>query len=159
MAREVRRFPVTIPAGTASAAPITFGLTFPPRVVAEVEIVVPPGPRGEVGFQLAMSGFQVLPVETGQYFVTDDEVIHWPLEGQVDSGAWQVIAYNTGTYPHTLEFRFLVDLVSVATVATPAPISGADLSSPPAPAVEAPPPPIVEPPPALAEQSINMGAS
>lgn len=111
MAREVQRFAVTIPAGTPVTAPLNFNLAMPARIVEEVEIAVPPGPRGEVGFQLGTSGSQIIPITPGQFVVTDNEVIRWPLEGQIDSGAWQMIAYNTGSFNHTLEVRFLVTLV------------------------------------------------
>ena len=111
MAREVQRFSVTIPAGTLKTAPVQINLAMPARIVEEVEIVVPPGPRGEVGFQLGTSGSQIIPITPGQFVVTDNEVIHWPLEGQIDSGAWQMIAYNTGAFNHTLAVRFLVTLV------------------------------------------------
>jgi hypothetical protein len=119
MARQVQSFAVTVPAGTLNTAPATFDVSFPPRVVTEIEVLVPPGPRGEVGFQVAMAGKQVIPDTEGAFIVTDDEVIHWPLDGQPDSGAWQVIAYNTGTYNHTLYFRFLVDLTQQAPDSTP----------------------------------------
>jgi hypothetical protein len=110
MAREVQLFDVVVPAGTLKAAPQITALAFPFRVVDEVEILVPPGPRGEVGFQLGASGGQVVPVTVGAFIVTDNEIIHWPLEGQLDNGAWQLIAYNTGALPHTITVRFLVRL-------------------------------------------------
>ena len=111
MAREVQRFSATIPAGTPKSAPVQINFAMPARVVEEVEIIVPPGPRGEVGFQLGTSGSQIIPITPGQFIVTDNEEIHWPLEGQIDSGAWQMIAYNTGSFNHTIEVRFLVNLV------------------------------------------------
>jgi hypothetical protein len=111
MAREVQRFSVTIPAGTPRLGALAFPLAMPTRIVVEVEIVVPPGPRGEVGFQLGSGGLQIVPATPGQFVVTDNEVIHWPLESQITSGAWQLIGYNTGSFDHTLEIRFLVDLV------------------------------------------------
>ena len=110
MAREVRKFAVTIPHGTPQSAPQTFACGFPPRVVVGIEILVPPGPRGNVGLQVAQSGGQVFPTEPGQFLVNDGEIIRWPVEGANTSGAWQVIAYNTGTFDHTVEVRFLVDL-------------------------------------------------
>jgi len=114
MAIEVQRFSVVVPAVTALAQAIVFPLSMPPRVVDEVEILVPPGPRGEVGFQLGSGGVQIIPVTTGAWEVTNDEVIHWPLEGQIDSGAWQLIAYNTGAFNHLIQVRFLVRLVPAA---------------------------------------------
>lgn len=133
MAREFQHFAVTIPAGTPKATPQVTNLTMPPRVVREIEIVVPPGPRGNVGFQLGFSGLQLIPYTTGQFFIADDEVIHWPVDGMPDSGAWQMIAYNTGGFPHTIEVRFLVDLVDALPADAVAPISNADLASAPAP--------------------------
>lgn len=102
---------MVVPAGTPKAAPLQFSLAFAPQVVDEVEIVVPPGPRGEVGFQLGTSGSQIIPATPGQYEVTDNEVIHWPLDGQMDSGAWQLIAYNTGQFNHTIGVRFLTSIL------------------------------------------------
>lgn len=123
MAREVRRFSVTIPAGTLQAAPQVSPLTMPDRVVRRVVVVVPPGPRGLVGFQLTHAGSQMIPVNSGQFVVADDERIEWDTEGYIDTGAWQMTAYNTGSFPHTLEVRFEVDLIqSVADLLGPQPL-------------------------------------
>lgn len=110
MAEEIRRFGVTIPAGTAKSAGFTADLSFPARIVTEIEIRIPPGPRGEVGFAIGAAGTPVIPVQPGAYIVGNDEPISWPLEGFWDSGSWTFYGYNTGRYPHTLEVRFLVDL-------------------------------------------------
>jgi hypothetical protein len=126
MAREVHSFDVTIPAGTAKAAPQLTSLTMPPRVVTEVEIIVPPGPRGKVGFALAAGGVAIIPYEPGTFFVTDNEIIRWPLEEQITSGAWQLLAYNTGTFDHTLEVRFLVDLPAAAEAGGPLVVAGGE---------------------------------
>jgi hypothetical protein len=155
LAIEVRSFDSTIPAGTAKASPLTFNLVFPPRVVRELEIIVPPGPRGEVGFQIGQAGRQVFPTEPGTFFVTDDEQIRWSLEDANTSGAWQLIAYNTGTFNHAIEVRFLVDLPEqLAEAQGFAPISPAEISMPsslsgPAGGVSLPPPPALPPPPVI----------
>ena len=114
MAAEIRRKQVTIPPLTTIASGFTADLSFPARVVRSIEVVVPPGPRGEVGWRLGAAGVAVIPVEPLGWVITDDEVIHWPLEGAWDSGSWELFAYNTGRYPHTLQFRFLVDLAGAA---------------------------------------------
>jgi hypothetical protein len=110
MAREVHKFAVTVPAGTPIANPQLTNLTMPSRRITEITILVPPGPRGTVGFALAAAGVPIIPYEPGAWFVTDTEIIHWPLEDVVGSGAWQLLAYNTGAFAHTLEIRFLADL-------------------------------------------------
>ena len=111
MAREVYRFAVAVPAGTAKTSPASIACPMPPRQVTRVEVKVPPGPHGLVGFQLASGGVPMIPLPAGAFVVTDDEELGWDLEGQIDSGAWQVLAYNTGSFDHTLEVRFLCDLV------------------------------------------------
>src|SRR5262245_28932405 len=104
-------------------------MRMPARVVGEVEVLVPPGPRGEVGFRIGSSGVQLLPIQLGTWIVTDNEIIHWPLEGQHDSGSWELTAYNTGQFPHTITVRFLVDLVAGPKPAGAVPISADQLAA------------------------------
>ena len=130
MAREVRAFQVTVPAGTPQNAPQVFNLTMPPRVVRRITWTVPPGPRGNVGFQVGMAGTQLIPYNPGGFVVADGESEDWDLEELPSSGAWQVIAYNLGLYPHTLYFRFLVDLPGSTAQPLLAPIPTEQLSQP-----------------------------
>lgn len=130
MAQVIRRFTATIPAGTAKLAPVTVNLSFPPMNVSEIEVVIPPGPRGQMGFKMAMAGVQVFPYSGDDYIVTDNETLHWPIEDAPTSGAWQVIGYNTGAFDHSIEVRFLCELASQGAPVEPQPISNESLSSP-----------------------------
>lgn len=112
MASEVRHYTITIPAGTPKDARWYQDLDMPPRIVREIEIIVPPGPRGTVGFAIGSSGQPVIPRQTDEWIVTDDEKIRWPFETGVDSGGWQLFGWNAGTYDHTIYLRFLVDPVT-----------------------------------------------
>lgn len=114
MAREVRRFSVTIPANTPKSAGFTRDLSFPARVVRKLEVLVPPGPRGEVGFAIGAAGQAIIPFNAGAFIVTNDELVPWELTDYHDSGSWTFFGYNTGRYPHTLEVRFEVDLATSA---------------------------------------------
>lgn len=118
MAREVRTFAVTIPAGTALTAPHVEDLDMPARIVERVRVRVPPGPAGVVGFALGAAGVRVIPFGEDQWVVADDEVLELPLVGQIESGAWQLQGYNTGVYDHTLQVTFLLDLPGQAPGAT-----------------------------------------
>ena len=109
MAREVRSFAVTIPAATLAATPYVEDLPMPARLVVEVRVRVPPGPSGLVGWALGSAGERVLPWGEGQWIVADNEAISWPLEGQIESGAWQLQGYNLGVYDHTIYVTFLLD--------------------------------------------------
>lgn len=109
MAREVYTFAVTVPAGTLKTAPQVTALTMPERVIAKLSMVIPPGPRGVVGFQFSSGGQQLLPINAGAFIVTDDEKPSWDLSGYLTTGAWQITAYNTGGQNHTLYIRFEAD--------------------------------------------------
>lgn len=116
--RELRHFQTTIDAGTPADGPQTASLAMPARIVVGVQVRIPPGPSGTVGFRLTSGGVSMIPVEDDQWIITDDEVIDWTVDGYIDSGAWQIQAYNTGRYPHTLYIRFLLQPTTATTVAT-----------------------------------------
>ena len=132
MTTRVYAFSVTIPAGTQQAAPLTHDLSFDAAVVSQVEVVVPPGPLGNVGWFIGAAGQQVIPRESGSWIVTDDEVVKWPVSGLHDSGSWQITAYNTGSHDHTLSVRFLTVPVADAGQGGggTAPIPTGDISNP-----------------------------
>lgn len=64
-----------------------------------------------VGFQVWSGTGQVIPVNPGAWVVGDDEVGEWQPSNTGDGGSWQIVAYNTGNYPHTVHFRFAVDII------------------------------------------------
>lgn len=109
MARLVRTFQVLVPAGTPVATPQLTSLAMPSRLVRALRIRVPPGPAGSVGFALVSGGQQMIPEAKDSYLVMDDEAVEWPLEGQLETGAWQLRAYNIGRWDHTLYLTFLLD--------------------------------------------------
>lgn len=127
MAAEVREFAVTTPAGTPQVAPLLTSLAFPPREVTRIEVKVPPGPAGVLGFRIGSGGIPIIPTNPGAWVITDNEVIGWNLTGQITSGAWQAISYNTGSLPHTIYVRFLLDLVTPTGPPAPALIPPAAL--------------------------------
>lgn len=118
MAQEVHSYRVIVPAGTLSTAPIVVGLPLPPRIVDEIRVKVPPGPRGEVGFAIGSAGIAVLPPEPGAFIVTDNETVAWPVQDQITSGAWQLQAYNTGQFNHSLYVQLLTRVTTGASADT-----------------------------------------
>lgn len=134
MADEIRVYSVNVPNGTPTSAPITADVSFPPRVVRQIQIRVPPGANGELGFAIANSGIAVIPINPGGWLIANDELVDLPIASEHDNGSWQVIAYNTGNYPHTLSVRFFLDLLPgwKDTGAIPALIDSSALSSGPA---------------------------
>jgi len=122
MAFEVRTFQVTIPAGTAKTSLYVESLPMPPREVVRIDMMIPAGSRGVMGFQIGSSGQQIIPKAQGTFIIADNETIVWDFEGQIDSGAWELFGYNTGTYDHTVYIRFLVNPTTTTNNTTPNPI-------------------------------------
>lgn len=110
MAEDVQYFQVSCPAGTPKATPVFTDLGLPPRIVREIDWRVPNGAMGTMGFLLAMGKKPVLPVTSFSYVVANDETGSWRPTNYPDSGAWQVVMYNTGTSPHAVYLTFHMDL-------------------------------------------------
>jgi len=121
VAQEIREFVVTVPAGTAISVPQVTNISFPERIVRAVSYRVPPGPSGVLGWALTSAGTPVIPIQPSTYIVTDNQAATWELEGYLDSGNWQVTAYNTGVYPHTVYLTFELDLPGSADTQAPPP--------------------------------------
>lgn len=114
MAAEIRQFTATIPPGTTAAAPVRVDMSFPPRIVQAVEIRVPPGPSGVVGFALQNSGVTVIPYGSDAFIVTSADFINWALDDYITSGSWQLLGYNTGGFSHSIYVRFQLGLIRPA---------------------------------------------
>lgn len=127
-ANEFRTFDVTIPHGTPVAAPAITSLVMPPRTVDSVRIRFPAGPNGLVGVALAISGMTVAPYGQGNWLIGNDEVIPWEFLDQPNSGAWQLMGYNTGSYDHTIYLVFALSPILQAAAAPLLPIPAAALS-------------------------------
>lgn len=102
-------FAPTIPAGTPIANPVTRALLTVDLLVRQIDIQVPPGPRGTVGIQLTTAGLQVWPVVTGTWFVTDNRTFTFIPPEDTPVSQWNLTGYNTGQYPHTIQIVFYAD--------------------------------------------------
>ncbi len=137
MAAEFRSFTVTLSPGSTPSAPVLTNLAIPPRVVDKITIRVPPGPSGAVGFAIAAAGTPIIPQNAGQFIVADNEVIELPLVGYITSGAWQLLGYNQGAWPHSLQVRFDLSLIGTNTVPAPiVPLEASVLNQAPADTVD-----------------------
>lgn len=123
MATEVRSFAVTIPAGTPQSAPHVQNTPFPSMTVSRISVRIPPGPLGTVGFMVTMNGEAVIPINGAEWIVANDERITWDLADLPNSGQWQVTAYNTGAFSHTINIDYEVAALAAAGT-TPAAVAG-----------------------------------
>lgn len=129
MGHQYRQFDVTIPTGTTKAAPTVTDVSFPPFVVAQIRVLVPPGPNGVMGFQILSGGQQFLPWNLGEWLVTSNERLIFAADQWPDTGDWQIAGYNTGLYSHTIYVTFELTPLAIAE-AGPAAVDLAALSNP-----------------------------
>lgn len=118
MAAEVHQFSATIPAGTAMDDPVSVTLEQANYEIESIDLQVPSGPNGRMGFVLALDDTQWLPFELGEYIIWNDRTENWPLNDQVVNGGWNVVGYNLGQYDHTVTIRFHVNPIVIDTSAT-----------------------------------------
>lgn len=120
MATRILPFRVTIPAGTPETAPATIAISLDNWDIEALDLEVPPGPTGLMGFQVFNNGVAWVPYGGGEWLVWDDVKERYYLTDQPNASGWAVVGYNTGTYDHDVILRFHVNPPSV-TAATPAP--------------------------------------
>lgn len=108
MANRIESFTVTVPSQTPVDTPLATDLTFTDGVIEVIEIKIPSGSAGLVGFYLAQSGQQVIPYQTGHWIISDGENIRWEVDHYPTGGKWSVVGYNTDVFPHSLYLRFLI---------------------------------------------------
>lgn len=109
MAQRINAPVVVVPANTPKLTPVAFAFSWPEGIVRTLEIDIPPGPSGLVGFFLTHSGTQVIPEGSGQFIISDNRFFSWPVEQFPTGGKWACVAYNTDVYDHQLQFHFLID--------------------------------------------------
>lgn len=107
MATTIYQLTATIPANTPTNALAIEQVAIPACNVDSIDLEVPPGPAGLMGFYLAISGQQIIPFETGQFIVWDDRYDSWALDDFPQTGAWSVVGYNLdGVNGHSVVVRF-----------------------------------------------------
>lgn len=121
MAYRVLQFTSTIPAGTALASPVTLPLALDNWVIESVDLEVPPGPAGLMGFYVANNGIPWIPYGTLPWLVWDDVQQSWFFTDQPSGSGWSIVGYNTGVFPHAVKSRWHVNLTPAgsAQVSTP----------------------------------------
>lgn len=122
MAYRVLQYAATIPAGTLETAPVTVTFDLDNWTIEQIDLEVPPGPAGLMGFYVDNNGVQWIPASPGQFLVWDDVQQSWPFTDQPDASGWSVVGYNLGTYDHQVIVRFHVNPTVVAPAAPSVPV-------------------------------------
>lgn len=109
MAERIELFQVTCPAGTALVTPQTTALAFDDGIVERIEVTVPTGPRGFMGFRLRHSQQVVIPYSGANWVVVNGANLDWKTEGYPTGSKWTVQMYNTDIFDHTIYIRLHVN--------------------------------------------------
>jgi hypothetical protein len=117
VATRVLPFTVTIPAGTQKTAPVTIPLALDNWELESLDLEVPPGPSGLMGFQVYNNGVAWVPYGGGNWLVWDDVRERYSLTDQPNASGWAVVGYNTGVFDHAVILRFHVNPPTPPTVA------------------------------------------
>lgn len=114
MATRVLPFTVVVPPDTLSTAPINVPLNLDGWDIERIDLEVPAGSSGLMGFQLYNNGVGFIPYGINQWIVWDEVRESYYLEDQPNAGGWECVAYNDGNYAHSVTLRFHVSPASVA---------------------------------------------
>jgi len=109
MAERIEVKTIITPAFTTAAAPMVTSLNFRQGYPTQLELRIPPGPSGLVGVALFHSGQQVIPYQSGEWLITDDESVIWPLSNFPYNAKYTVATYNLDVYAHTIQVRMLLN--------------------------------------------------
>lgn len=99
---------IPVPAGTPITAPVEIGTGFPPGIVERIQWVFPGGCNGQVGIKIASSHAPIFPGSTTEWIVESGSISGYDLEGFPDSGDFSVLAYNNGSFQHTIQVTYRV---------------------------------------------------
>jgi hypothetical protein len=114
MADRLEWFDITVPAGVTQASPMRFTTSFQQGDVIEIDVKVPPGPSGNVGFFIGCGGSQYVPRTPGTFVIPDNDYLVWPMANAINTGAWFVTAFNTDLYSHLIQVAFHVNELQYA---------------------------------------------
>lgn len=128
--KRALQFTVNVPAGTAQNAPQTTQLPIPDSWVYEIEVQVPDGPAGLMGFCLTYANTPIIPWANSLTFLTVENYEKtFPVEAQMGKGL-ACVAFNNGDWPHLIFLRVLTTPISAyQAVSNLAPVQAIDFSS------------------------------
>lgn len=114
MSDRLEWYNVTIPKMTPQSAPVTVPCVFNEGDVVEIDVKVPAGPNGNVGFFIGAGGSQYVPRTAGAFIFPNDDYFTWPLANAISSGSWSVTGFNTDVFDHTIQVGFQVNETGTA---------------------------------------------
>lgn len=112
MAERVLQHITVIPAGTTVAAPHVEELGFSDWEVEQIDLIVPSGPSGTMGFYLANNELPWVPRALGEWLIMDDQTLTVIPTGYPNGTGWEIVGYNLGAYDHQVTALFHVNPIA-----------------------------------------------
>lgn len=119
MAERIEVKTITTPAFTPVLTPLVTPLVWRQGYPVQVELRIPPGPSGLVGVALLHSGQQVIPYGSGEWIITDNEPVIWPLSNFPYNAKYAVKTYNLDVYAHSIQIRMLFNEIGQVSFTQP----------------------------------------
>lgn len=120
-ANRIEKWSVTIPANTPSSSPTTTDVSVADGYLQRVDVTIPDGHNGLTGLQLLGANGQLIPYTLGEYLVGNDQELAFDMVGVIDTGSFQVRAFNGGLFQHTFYGLFyMLDFAYQTSSTTPA---------------------------------------
>jgi hypothetical protein len=107
-ASRVEVYDVPVPANTAQAAAIETPTIWAAGELVSVDVRIPDGAAGLVGFRILYAHSQAIPTTPGAWIIGNDDLFQTDVMGQLNGGQWSILAYNLDRYPHSLHVRYFV---------------------------------------------------
>lgn len=107
-ASRVEVYDVAVPALTPKAAPLETPTVWTPGELVSVDVRIPDGAAGLVGFRILYAHAQAIPTTPGAWIIGNDDLFQADAIGYLNGGQWSVLAYNLDNFPHTLHVRYFV---------------------------------------------------
>ena len=107
-ASRVEVFDVLAPAGTLKAAPLEVPTRWAAGELISVDVRIPDGCAGLVGFQILYAHAQAIPNTPGAWIIGNDEVFVADVTGHLNGGQWALNVYNFDRFDHSLHVRYHV---------------------------------------------------
>ena len=109
------KFAIETPSGTERTSPKETKINLVSGIVDQVMIEFPAGCAGLVGVRVLQGLFQLWPLTSGEWFVTDNFTVVFPEHFELPQPANQlrVETYNEDdTYDHTIDIAFTISAIA-----------------------------------------------
>lgn len=107
----MRIFGITLPASPINPAAVDYPTPLGLCTVDKIDVVFPPGCAGLVGVAIKVGGQQFFPPSGDPFITLDDNVWNIPTSNLINSGQFDVLAFNADQFPHTIQVIYYADYV------------------------------------------------